>query len=172
MNKTSNRAKYKTLLQTAAIAAALSACVQPSKESTSPVSSSADSKANLESAELEKPLKEQAISADEPMTDQEKERPRMDKQVISGEPVEYWVKRPGTAVYDGMQQLVRSLRLQPKVTVYEVVEGWGLISTEVDEWVNMSDIALSRPDGVLARPEESTGRPRIMLEDMLKPDDK
>ncbi|MEP4052106.1 MAG: hypothetical protein ABJN22_07670 [Litorimonas sp.] len=123
-------------------------------------------------AESETPQNAQSVSVDETMATHDKERLNPDAKTLLDDPIEYWVKRPGTAVYDSKRELARSLRLQPKVTVYKEVDGWGLISSDVDEWVNMSDITLTQPDGVLARPEESTGRPRIKLEDMLKSDNK
>jgi len=172
LNTISHRVKYKILLQTAAIAAALSACAQPQKEMPSTVSPNAESETDPETLEFETPQNEQSASVDETMATHEKERLNPDAKTLLDDPIEYWVKRPGTAVYDSKRELARSLRLQPKVTVYKEVEGWGLISTDADEWVNMSDITLTQPDGVLARPEESTGRPRIKLEDMLKSDNK
>ena len=84
---------------------------------------------------------------------------------------EYWVKKPGTLVYNGAHDITRSLRLQPKVTVHKEVDGWGLISLEKDEWVKLSDVTLAQPAGVLAGPQESNERPVITVDDMLKAHD-
>ena len=86
-------------------------------------------------------------------------------------PKDYWVKKPGTLVYNSARDITRSLRLQPKVTVHKQVDGWGLISLEKDEWVKLSDVTLAQPAGVLAGPQESTGRPTITIDDMLKAND-
>lgn len=86
-------------------------------------------------------------------------------------PTEYWVKKPGTLVYNGAHDVTRSLRLQPKVTVHKEVDGWGLISLEKDEWVKLSDVTLAQPAGVLASPQESNERPVITVDDMLKAHD-
>ena len=77
----------------------------------------------------------------------------------------YWVKKPGVLVYNGTQEMTRSLRLQPTVAIHKEVDGWGLINPSKDEWVNMSDLTNTKPDGMLARPQENTGRPRITVKD-------
>ncbi|GHA84738.1 hypothetical protein GCM10009069_04820 [Algimonas arctica] len=82
---------------------------------------------------------------------------------------EYWVIRPGTVVYNAAREPVRSLRLQPKVYLHDVVDGWGLIDAAKGEWVKMSDVSPDQPADTLAAPENSTELPRVTVEDMMKP---
>jgi len=90
------------------------------------------------------------------------------RSFMTAEAKNYWVKKPGTGVYNSRHILVRSLRLQPKVTVHKEVDGWGLIDTHKDEWVKMSDITLTQPADMLAGPQESTELPKITVEEMMK----
>jgi len=72
----------------------------------------------------------------------------------------YWVREVNTLVYNGAHDVVRSLRLQPKVLVLLEKQGWGLIDPDKDEWVKLEGLTTERPKHILARPQESTGLPK------------
>lgn len=118
----------------------------------------------------------------EPINSQQKGRPDLSaRNLTPSQPSQvlmieaskdYWVKRVGTLVYNGKREPVRSLRFQPKVNIHKKVDGWGLIDAALDEWVKMSDLTLSQPADILAQPENSTGLPRVTVEDIMKPNNK
>jgi hypothetical protein len=81
---------------------------------------------------------------------------------------EYWVISPGTVVYNAAREPVRSLRLQPKVYLHDITDGWGLIDVAKGEWVKISDVSLDQPADRLTAPENSTELPRVTVEEMMK----
>lgn len=78
-------------------------------------------------------------------------------------PETYWITTYGSPVFDENGKVIRSIRLQPTVTLYETNGSLGRISADKNEWVELSILSKERPEGRLSGPDNYNDLPHIKL---------
>ncbi|MGJ8564360.1 MAG: hypothetical protein ACSHXY_12520 [Alphaproteobacteria bacterium] len=78
-------------------------------------------------------------------------------------PETYWITTFGSPVFDENGKVIRPLRLQPTVTLYETNGSMGRISADKNEWVELSILSKERPEGRLSGPDNYNDLPHIKL---------
>lgn len=75
----------------------------------------------------------------------------------------YWAKRLNLPVYDQNGVVIRSLRLQSRVLVYETASQFGRIDREKDEWVDLSEFTDIEPETPLLQERLWSGPEPVTL---------
>ena len=78
-------------------------------------------------------------------------------------PQTYWVKQLNLPVMNSEGVLIRTLRLQPNIAVYEVKDGWGRVDENQDHWVDLSQFTKTEPDPPLVQHEFTSRPPKVEL---------